>query len=92
VRQFALRQSLILFMACILKLLDALNAAILSVTETMGSNRKQELWRTYLNLAMLICAGGGLDGIWHIGGLWNPSRGLCVDAAASVPRIVESPA
>src|ERR1039458_9685343 len=26
---------------------------------------------------------GGLDGIWHTGGLWNPSRGVCADAPAA---------
>ncbi|MGO9229523.1 MAG: hypothetical protein ACLQKA_09980 [Bryobacteraceae bacterium] len=25
----------------------------------------------------------GLDGVWHPGGLWNPSRGVCADAPAA---------
>jgi hypothetical protein len=25
----------------------------------------------------------GFDGVWHTGGLWNPSRGVCADAPAA---------
>lgn len=35
---------------------------------------------------------GGIHGLWHPGGLWNSSRGLCPDAPAAAAGCGEGPA